>query len=413
MFLELRKMSLRRLGIQLIESVVIIAFILLIFGADLIAFVKGPKNLDTLPISDIKDSYITTDIYAILDVFAEYYTEESNGDTSTTKSYYVIPVGEYEYMALEVPKDKDYTSKMEQIYDETYEYLLGNRDNLLTTSSVKGSINPLEGELYDLYMEWFHESGFMENVTEDDINSIALPYLLQIDHVGESSISTLKVMMGIILIILCYDIILLLLCLSGINLLPIKRYLKKEENLNPELLESDFMQAETLGKITFFRNSVRIGNRYTFYLSHCFTRVVNNEDIVWTYMENYTRKLYGLKLFTLQSLNLFTYHKKHYQIYINDQAIILKAIDLLIKKQPHMVAGYSDERKKLFKKDFDSFMKLTYDNTEMYEEDYTPPMDSTDYFYDIEDERNATHNHINPDVELNNKEEKDKEAYEV
>ena len=119
MFLELRKMSLRRLGIQLIESLVIIAFILLIFGADLIAFVKGPKNLDTLPISDIKDSYITTDIYAILDVFAEYYTEESNGDTSTTKSYYVIPVGEYEYMALEVPKDKDYTSKMEQIYDET------------------------------------------------------------------------------------------------------------------------------------------------------------------------------------------------------------------------------------------------------------------------------------------------------
>lgn len=387
MFKELKKMSLKRVGIQLIESILIIAVILFIFGADMITFMNGPKKLDSLPLTELEDAYVTADIYAILDVFAEYYTEDSNGGTTTTKSYYIIPVGDYEYMALEVPKNEDYTPELEEIYDETYEYLMGNQEYLENTSTIRGSINPLEGEVYDYYIEWFHESGFIENVTTEEINEIALPYLLQIDYAGESEISLLKVMIAIILIILAYDLIILLFALSGISILPIKRYLKKhEDKINLERFEADFLQADSIGKITFFKNTIRIGNGYTFYLSNCFAKVIANEDIVWVYMENYTRKLYGLKLFSLQSIHLYTYTKKQYQIYINDQNTIHKAIDVLVSKQPHMVAGYSDERKKLFKKDFDSFMKLTFDNTDMYEEDYTPPKDNNDIYHDVAEE---------------------------
>lgn len=176
--------------------------ILLIFGGglvvmsgkDFITSLKKPVDLYDLTASEVKAGmHIKTDINAALDTFAseETWTENKDGSRTpkkTSNQYYVMPVGEMEYMALEVPSS-DFAT-LDTIMDNTYAWYMDEADDFGdVTYPFEGTIEKLDGELDQYFGEWFTDTGFMG--TEDPE-----PYLVHYMLVRRS-FTSVQVMFGI------------------------------------------------------------------------------------------------------------------------------------------------------------------------------------------------------------------------
>ena len=99
--------KLRKPGLVLL----VIGVVLLWFsGKDFLTSLKAPVDLNEAGFTadQVEEGmHVKTDIYAALDTFAseETWTENKDGSSTpkeTAHQYYIIPVGEMEYMALEI-----------------------------------------------------------------------------------------------------------------------------------------------------------------------------------------------------------------------------------------------------------------------------------------------------------------------
>lgn len=163
-------------------------------GKDFITSLKKPVDLYDLSASEIKPGlHIKTEIDAALDTFAseETWTENKDGSRTpkkTSNQYYVIPVGDSEFMAVEVKASGFAT--LDTIMDNTYAYYMGEADDWGdTTYPFEGTIEKLDGELDQYFGEWFTDTGFMG--TEDPE-----PYLLHFMLVRRSY-SSVQAMFGV------------------------------------------------------------------------------------------------------------------------------------------------------------------------------------------------------------------------
>ena len=120
--------KLRKPGLVLL----VIGVVLLWFsGKDFLTSLKAPVDLNEAGFTadQVEEGmHVKTDIYAALDTFAseETWTENKDGSSTpkeTAHQYYIIPVGEMEYMALEIGSSGSQFSTMSAIMDETYAYL--------------------------------------------------------------------------------------------------------------------------------------------------------------------------------------------------------------------------------------------------------------------------------------------------
>ncbi len=99
---EMKKASMKRIRTITIVFGIIILLLLAVVGTSLIKFTQGPQDLNSLSVDELDGAYVEADIGFIIDVFAEYTEERTSGATSTIKEYYIIPIGESEYMGLGV-----------------------------------------------------------------------------------------------------------------------------------------------------------------------------------------------------------------------------------------------------------------------------------------------------------------------
>ena len=148
----------------------VIGVVLLWFsGKDFLTSLKAPVDLNEAGFTadQVEEGmHVKTDIYAALDTFAseETWTENKDGSSTpkeTAHQYYIIPVGEMEYMALEIGSSGSQFSTMSAIMDETYAYLTDAAADLGTTIlPVEGTVEKLEGELDQYFGEWFTDTMF-------------------------------------------------------------------------------------------------------------------------------------------------------------------------------------------------------------------------------------------------------------
>ncbi|MFA9375978.1 MAG: DUF6709 family protein [Lachnotalea sp.] len=152
MFEQLRKQSMKIVLIRILLCVIIIMIGIVFTKNSLLKMYEGPQNLDLLSMEEIPNSYVDADVYAILSNFAKYYETSDDGTETVTDQYYIIPVGEEEFIGLEI--DAQNNTRAQQIYDETYEYINGTRSELTSTLSVTGTINKMDANTYNYYKEW-------------------------------------------------------------------------------------------------------------------------------------------------------------------------------------------------------------------------------------------------------------------
>ena len=362
---QLRKRNLKTTRIWLFALIASVIVILLITWNSLTKLIAGPQQLDSLAIEELSDSYVNGDITAIVGLYAEYYEEYDDGTETTTANYYVIPVGEYEFIGLHV-SEEDF-AKADQIYNETMDYLLGNTVDMYSSLNITGTINPMESELHDFYVEWFKSYGY----TDEEINQVALPYVLQVGYIGQFDSFSTYGLLAVCAVALLLVIILILQMLSKSYLSRIKKFIKNsEDSASMERIEADYEGATPFGSIT-------IGNLYTHYFQGNKAWILKNSDMIWAYMLNVTHRTYGIKVGVTKTLIVYTKNKKKYSINLKKSDDVTSILNKLSEINSTIVTGYSDELKKLFKKDFDSFVNLRYSQESASTNDTTEYNDTT------------------------------------
>lgn len=109
-------------------------------ASDFISSFQTPVGVWDLTADSLKPGQrVSGNIDTLLDAFSEEITtrtDRSGSSSSQTAKYYVLPVGEKEYIALRGAK-KD-TQILDQIVDETYEYLISGTvgDTVLAADGV-------------------------------------------------------------------------------------------------------------------------------------------------------------------------------------------------------------------------------------------------------------------------------------
>lgn len=151
--------------------------VLLIFGIMLIAMnaktfvisIKPSVDFEELLEEDAKAGmHVKGNVCFAYDCFAEEstWTEYSDGSrTAAEKSnyYYVIP-GVENFFAVEIRADK--SSAMDDLVDETWEYLYGGKEPS-SEVPVHGIMVKMDKETEDLFVEYLVEAGFTEDEIDD------------------------------------------------------------------------------------------------------------------------------------------------------------------------------------------------------------------------------------------------------
>lgn len=136
---------------------------------------KGPVDLDSIAIEDIKDQYVKTKIIYNIGAFYEKGSKKGSNN-QVKKKYYIIPVGEDSYMSAVFDK-KDFAIA-NAILEDTYSYLGGDIDQLSKYLNTEGFIERMKGEQLESYYHWFVESGSLGTTDIEEIKKCALPYQL-------------------------------------------------------------------------------------------------------------------------------------------------------------------------------------------------------------------------------------------
>lgn len=155
--------------------------------------------------------HIKGEIFYSLGSFAskETYTQYENSRTpsKTNGYYYIVPVGEYGMAAVYIYKDD--VAAMEQLTEETYNYLMGG-EMPQTSVYFNGVTKKMDKELKGLeraFREELEYMGYAESEVEEMLESFSGGECLVLT--GPKDMSVMYVMTGIEFAVLLWAIILL------------------------------------------------------------------------------------------------------------------------------------------------------------------------------------------------------------
>lgn len=351
MMQELKKRSMKKSLFSTIIVLAIAVFTALMSFDGIFDVIKGPKVLDDISSEDIKNQYVESDVYVVMDCFAEYVTKNSKTNVKTTDwLYYIIPVGEEEYMAVRVKPGIG--SKMDDICDDTWDYLGGTIDQLTESQTITGKIRKMKTEELDHYYDWFTEAGF----SQAEIDSYALPYVIEDGMVGGailwSGVPTYHYFFGAVAVIfLIWAVIRIVKAVTGGYQGLIKKYLSKHPETSEAQISADYSSARNI-------DGMRIGRQFTIYNNGPKTFILNNNEIAWAYLQRTTHKRNGVHTGTTYAVVLKTMEKKMHTVGLNNEDSVMNVLDEYAKVAPNVVLGYSDDYKKQYNSDVNAFVRM-------------------------------------------------------
>jgi hypothetical protein len=327
--------------------------LILYFCGSLKNLIDGPKKMETLKIKELPDAYVDANINQIYAGFADYYEKnKKTGKETVTKRYYIIPVGKKEVIALEVDSSSGYDlQKAEEVYNDTLEYIMGNKKKITSSMSVTGTVNKMDTDVYKYYKDWFKTSGYLKNPTDRNIQKIALPYVLQIGYVGQLENVLMYGLFFIIGIICLMEVIMILILLTGAYASQLNKTMRQVvSEAERESMEQDFRNAKKIHKVW-------VGKKNLYYILGNKIRITPLSELAWAYSQNVTHSVYGIKVYVQKTLMLYNRKKKRTAIYMFKSKYLDAALNEIAAANPQIVIGYSNELKKLFKKnDVDTFL---------------------------------------------------------
>ncbi len=300
-------------------------------------------DINKLAIGDIEEEKIVRGkLYAILGCYAE--DEEG--------AYYVIPVGEEEYMGVYL--NKRYEDQAWKMIEETVDYINGDREEMSADRiSTRGMIYRMDATERQYFHEWFTDTNFM---TEAEVASYAVDYTYAVIPFSEWNNDRdifFYIAIGIALIV---AMIPLFWMITGRDVSGVKKAIQ-ENGWNPEEIETDLMSG-------FDKKSVIMGRKYILSRSGWKWNLNRIRDIVWAYQYTHTTtyKAYGIiKTGTSveYSVHFHLRDGKKGVISAKNEAEAQEVLDFFARTQPHIILGYSEQLSAICQQNFSELVRFS------------------------------------------------------
>lgn len=343
------KKSLPQVLILLIAGIVMIVLEL----PNIKALLRGKVQFETLQSEEINEELIVdASIDANFGCYMEEYEENTSTHyTRTTDLYYVIWTGDensenYCYMGIKVPASDG--NVMDAMTEATYNYEYSEPIH------YTGAIKKMPSEDYRYFKDFFISSGW----SEEEIEAYTLPYYINVGALVDGAATTAYVVCGLGVAMIIISLVLFFWAVSGGTLKTLKK----------ELADTGFSEMnvdyEFKDVASFNKGDIRIGSRLMFIMTGSKPHAIVNEKLVWAYERTVTHRRNGIKTGTTYEVVLNTYDKKSFHIAVANEQTAQEVLQYISQKMSWTAIGYNDELNRMFKKDFQNFLNLRYNNRE-------------------------------------------------
>ena len=310
-------------------------------GLSIVDVIKGPVTLEAdAELADMEGNYVSYEVKYPLGEYLEITKETKvNGVSQGTKkdrsSYVVIDEDRGICLSVQIPVSK--YSEMRQLEDQFYDALTEDADLVSEGITIKGSLDRLEGEDLDYYIEAMEYA--------------ELPVEEIVYHISDGMIKGNKManiygfsIMGILFIGMALAMIII--TMKDPVKRRVNRYLEAHPTVTMAQLESDFSAAQKIG-------NVWVGKNWTF-CAGLKEALFENKDIVWVHTG---RERSGRSVSFLVYFNLIDRTVKRVSMSsVKNCEKVMK----LYESYPHILTGNNQEYDNLCYSNWDAFLDIKY-----------------------------------------------------
>ncbi len=312
----------------------------------IIDVLKGPIALEAeAELADMEGKYISYEVKYPLGEYLEITTERkvngvSQGAKKDRSSYVIIDEDRGICLSIQIPASK--YDEMSRLEDQFYEALNDEADLVSEGITIKGSLDRLEGEDLDYYIEAMEYA--------------ELPIEEIVYHISDGMIKGNEIIniyaftiMGIVFIGIALAMILI--TMKDPVKRRVNRYLDAHPTVTMAQLESDFSAAQKIG-------NVWVGKNWTF-CAGLKEALFDNKDIVWVHTgrERSGRSVSFLVYFSLIDRTV----KRVSMSSVKNCEKVMK----LYESYPHILTGNNQEYDSLCYSNWDAFLDMKYRQQEI------------------------------------------------
>ena len=348
---------------SVILYVLLLWVIAVIFG---VAAFPGLVNSTREPIAweevdfsgEIEGLYVTGTVYGIYD----YYCEETE-DNSIISREYLTDADDNYYIALRA-EGEDMTAA-NTLMDATYAYFMGEDDGSLLADNqyeITGVIKKLSGDslqFYHEYVEW--------DSLDAESQSNFLPDYIDINKIGNYDAQGTTIMTVASGVMFFIGVALIIFTFTGVFQKPVKKYIKN--NSNPELAAekvNNFIQ--TVPEV----NGLRYNHEFICGSNKYLITFGETPKIAWIYKQVVNHKRYFITVSKSYTVVTGFIDGTKQTSFVKNEASADAHIEQLQQLCPHAVIGYTDELDRMFRKDLNQFLNISYNapDSEKHTTDY-------------------------------------------
>ena len=266
MYKTLRGESLRQVLPRLIVCLVLAAALLAVSAGGLLKLAAGPKSLSGLNRSELQGKFVRFDASEVIVAFATLSASDADGKSHVMETYYLLPFGENQYIAVMDQKEKN-SSVLNRAMEQSHEYYMGDLETLHALGDLSGTVVALEDDMTEFMADCIDTYALPGYEEGRDSARLILAYQINLDKVGFLGKDTALVLGGLALLFLILLMIQLAVVFSG-------SYQRKVRALIGDA-DAGFEEARKIER-------VRVG-QYVWYSKGPGSRALKTENLIWGY----------------------------------------------------------------------------------------------------------------------------------
>lgn len=338
----LRKHAAKSLSIRAVIVVVIVIASLVFTKAGIFTLIFGGTPIDgAVDFDSMEGKQVSYDANYIL---SEYVRRTStNTDThKTTLTNVGYVVWDYENDAvfgIYLPSVN--SSEMDDMMDETWQWMYYEIEEVSSAKHIDGTLRTME----DKELKYYQET--IEELVEADAMDIVRYYTIDAGEVNGVDKSWLMVITTVDVVALIFLIWSIIKYVTAGYYKGIKKFLDANPSVPESRVDADFASA------VVFENDIWVGREWTIYMKGMNGYLMENRKQVWAYYFRRTGRN------PVSQIRFFDCNKKNRNIDISNSNYEAM-LNAYAEKQPQMLLGYDKEWEKTYKKNFEDFLNLRY-----------------------------------------------------
>lgn len=338
MYKTLRKESLIRVLPRIIVCAILAVALLAVSGGGLLKLLMGPKPLSDIDPQELDGQYVCFDANEIIVAFANLTVSNADGDSQTLKTYYLLPVGDENYMAVMDAKEQN-VNVIDRAMEQSHEYYLGDLETLMPLGDVSGTISVLEDDMLDYMADCIDNYELPGYEEGSDSTRLLVSYQVNLDYVGFLKKPVVLVLGGFALLFLLLAIVQLVVVMTGCYQRKLRRALGDAAE------EEDFQNALRIER-------VRVG-KCIWFSKGPGSRGLVTADLIWGYQMPEPMVVSKYRW----PVALYDRNQNMTRINFMDQKNCQKFLEAIAAQGNPFVMGYSSENAQKFQDDFKSFVQ--------------------------------------------------------